>query len=409
MFFDFSDPLEGEIRELSRSLGNPRAIVLETERSLESVLRFLALLDGGHTVFPVPSWKFRDPIWREELLGESGLNFSFWELASARPDEKGEPSSRAAFIVRTSGSSGKAKLVLHDPEKFRKKYQAVGPHFEKTYLFSPPDSIAGIETILETRLHRKGLVIGGDKISPASVVKSLEDFSVDYFQTTPSFLNLMMIAAKFKGPPPAALKKIAFGSEPAQERVLTHIREHWPAVELIQTYGMTEIGIQRTLPATDPTKFIPDTAFNRIRISNGILEVKSLTPLEKYLNASAPFTEDGWFITGDQGQEDDGAFSVSGRTGDLINVAGRKFFPSELEDLFLRIPEVFDVTVKLIPEELTGSALVAEIVTDGKTEEAALRHILKKFLETSVPTHMHPRKISIRPPQETERFKKMRR
>lgn len=409
MLLEFGEALNREVHLLSERIGPPGAVVMESERSEKSILRFLALLQRGFTVFPLPSWHFRDPAFRAGLRNETQIEFTFWPLSDETFSPAKPSGEKAGFIVRTSGSSGKPKFILHDPELFRKKYQLTGKHFERTFLFSPADSIAGIETILESQYHNCGLVVTGDKISPASVISALNSFSVDYFQTTPSFLNLMMVAGKFNGPVPVKLKKIAFGSEPAQEKILRHIAENWKGVTLIQTYGMSEIGIQKTLPVNEPWWFSPDQAANPIRIRSGSLEVKSLTPLVRYLNATAEFTPDGWFITHDEGEARGEEFRVSGRAGDLINVAGRKFYPIELEELLLRVPGILDVTVKLIPEELLGGAVMAEIISAPGSSEDDLRLALRKFLETSVPTHMHPRKIIFVSPGETERFKKFRR
>lgn len=413
--------LERRITEILSRLPERRAFALEAETSSFFVTRFLALLKGGHTVFPVPQWLFRDPIFREKLAAETGTDFSFWALTEEFPSpaagsdlhpELAAALSRgeARFIVRTSGSSGKFKFVVHDPRLFVEKYHRIGPHFEKTFLFSPADSIAGIETLLEARTHGAPVVIPSEKLTPSTVLKTLTEFGVDYFQTTPSFLNLMLMAGKFREAPPVGLRKIAFGSEPAQRRVLTELQTHWPGIELVQTYGMSEIGILRTLGAPDPALVSFDQGLNPVRLSAGLLEVKSATPLCAHLNFQAEFTLDGWFRTHDRASVRNELYVIEGREGDLINVGGRKFFPAELEEILMRLPEVLDCTIRFEAAEFLGQALIAELVIAPESEEREVRKSLKKFLEAEVPPFMHPHRFRfLKAPPGTERFKKIRR
>ncbi len=412
--------LEVRKKNIIRKVGVPRPILLEADRNIETVVRFLSLIEGGHTVIMAPSWDFHSPEFRNSLIKQAETDFIPWAQTSEFPEGESTNShplitealekKTARFIVRTSGSTGKFKLVLHDPDLFIRKYYLIGKHFERTFLFSPPDSIAGIETVLEAFTHKASIAFSAGKIAPGLVTQTIEKFSVDYFQTTPTFLNLMMLAGVFRKPAPTGLSKIAFGSEPVQASVLDHIQESWKNVQLVQTYGMSEIGIQRTLPADDPRFFLLDGKLNPGRIINGLLEIQTLTPLISYLNFTSQITADGWFRTHDEVKENGKFLSVPGREGDLINVAGRKFFPSELEELLMKIPDIHDVTVRSVPDEFAGTILLAEIYIHPESIENEIRRTVKTFLENSVPTYMHPQRICVLSelPQ-TGRFKKMRR
>ncbi len=412
--------LREEVSSLKNLLGSPQAVVLESAHTKEFICRFLALLEGGHTVFPVPSWLFHDISFREKLQNDSGTDFSFWALKDVLPGEKkghrvhpelkkALNEKKARFIVKTSGSSGKFKLVLHDPVLFQEKYQRIGKHFEKTLWFFPADSIAGIETLLEVWTHEAELILPTGKLGPALVLKNLNDFSVDYFHTTPSFLNLMVVGGVFKSSAPDALKIIAFGSEPSQEKILNIIHGAWKDVQLLQSYGMSEIGIQKTLPCDHPSEFRLDEKFNLARVREGLLEIKSLTPMICYLNFGSQMTDDGWFSTMDRCRKTGECYQVEGRESDLININGLKFFPSEVEDLLLRVSGVLDVTVKSEFNDLVGKILIATILISCKTEEGHVRVHLKEHMEKYVPQHMRPQRIIIVTGMpETERLKKMR-
>ena len=46
------------------------------------------------------------------------------------------------------------------------------------------------------------------------------------------------------------------------------------------------------------------------RIVDGILQIKAESAMLGYLNAPSPFTDDGWFITGDEVLEKDGYIRI---------------------------------------------------------------------------------------------------
>lgn len=392
-----------------------KAIVLEAENNYQTFVRFLSLIKRNHIVHMVPSFQFNDLQYRELINTETKTDFLFWGKDDEKPSAgSGETLhedlkyAEARFIVRTSGSSGKKfKFVLHDPGNFIKKYQDRGSHFEKTFAFSPAETIAGIETLLETYVHQKILVGGSGRPSPGEVSKLLGDHQVDFFQTTPSFMNLMSASGQM---PPATLKKIAYGSEPSQKTVLENFKKTLPELVFMHTYGMSEIGIQKTeTDQENPTRFHLDQKFNPGRIVEGVLEVKSKTPMLCYLNHPDKVSPDGWFRTGDMVTEEEGYLKVTGRDSDLINLAGRKFFPSDVEELIMQMDSVKDVTIKREANDLIGSILIAEIVIDPEQDEKSFRMSFKQFCQNRLPYYMHPHKVTLLKSSEmTQRFKKMR-
>lgn len=64
-----------------------------------------------------------------------------------------------------------------------------------------------------------------------------------------------------------------------------------------------------------------------------------------YLNAPSPFTDDGWFITGDSVEVNGEYLKILGRKSELINVGGEKVYPQEVENIILELGNVREVTV----------------------------------------------------------------
>ena len=77
----------------------------------------------------------------------------------------------------------------------------------------------------------------------------------------------------------------------------------------------------------------------KTRVVDGLLEVKAKSAMLGYLNAPSPFTDDGWFKTGDSVLEN-GYYKILGRKSEIINVGGEKVYPQEVENIMLKMQEV---------------------------------------------------------------------
>lgn len=91
---------------------------------------------------------------------------------------------------------------------------------------------------------------------------------------------------------------------------------------------------------------------------------------------------DGWFLTGDRGRiDDDGRLYLTGRTKLLIDVAGRKVDPIEVEDVLATHPRVREVVVVGAATGVEGEERVkAAVVPDGRCDERDLRRFCAERL-----------------------------
>jgi acyl-coenzyme A synthetase/AMP-(fatty) acid ligase len=81
-----------------------------------------------------------------------------------------------------------------------------------------------------------------------------------------------------------------------------------------------------------------------------------------YLNAPSEFDADGWFNTQDQVEVDGDYFRILGRVTDLINVAGQKVYPAEVESVILGMDNILDAAVFGEKHALVGQIVVAKVV-----------------------------------------------
>jgi acyl-CoA synthetase (AMP-forming)/AMP-acid ligase II len=84
------------------------------------------------------------------------------------------------------------------------------------------------------------------------------------------------------------------------------------------------------------------------------------------------FTGDGWFKTGDMGAVDEqGYYFILGRlSADIIKSGGYKISALDIEREMLTHPEVGEVAVLGLPDEVYGEQVAAVLAPRGATEEA---------------------------------------
>jgi acetyl-CoA synthetase len=102
-----------------------------------------------------------------------------------------------------------------------------------------------------------------------------------------------------------------------------------------------------------------------------------------------------WLLTGDQGTMDDTGFvHFVGRDDDVINSAGYRIGPGEVEDCMLRHPAVQLVAVVGVPDpERTEIVAAAVVLNDGYEPSDDLTRALQNHVRTRLAAHEYPRRI----------------
>ncbi len=86
------------------------------------------------------------------------------------------------------------------------------------------------------------------------------------------------------------------------------------------------------------------------------------------------FSEGGWFSTGDIALADpQGYYYLQGRIHTVINVAGMKFFPEEVESLLCTQAGVTDARVMGREHPTYGCVPIAEVVASGDPKISPLQ------------------------------------
>jgi acyl-CoA synthetase (AMP-forming)/AMP-acid ligase II len=129
----------------------------------------------------------------------------------------------------------------------------------------------------------------------------------------------------------------------------------------------------------------------RIAPEDGRVEVKSGAVAHGYVSGAAS-PGDGefageWFRTGDTGRIDpEGNLVLTGRIGSLINVAGRKVNPAEVESALLLVPGVGEAVVMGVPDASRGEMLLACLVAkEEMSRESVMAHLRVGLADYKLP------------------------
>jgi acyl-CoA synthetase (AMP-forming)/AMP-acid ligase II len=125
----------------------------------------------------------------------------------------------------------------------------------------------------------------------------------------------------------------------------------------------------------------------------GVLEMKSPALMLGYHNRPelrSVFTEDGLYVTGDVFRRDENGFHYFvGRTDDMFVSGGENIYPSDVERMLERDPDVAQACVVPIDDEIKGQKPVAFIVP--KPGHAPTEDGIKRFALANAPAYQHPR------------------
>lgn len=405
----------GELK--ARSLGAGRTVALKGDYNPETCALLIALVLNRNIAVPLaPTVKTLkefleiaecDAMFEfdgTELLGVTQLTPATRHPLMERLRGEGSP----GLILFSSGSTGKSKASLLDFEKLLRKFQKARAG-SRTLSFLLLDHIGGINTLLHS-LMSGGTVIPLRERTPAAICGAIARHRAQLLPTTPTFLNLLLMSEAYRQYDLSSLEMITYGTEPMPAATLKHLNEVFPQVKLKQTYGLSELGILQTKSKDNTSLWVKVGGDGyEVKVVDNILWIRAESAMLGYLNAPSPFTEDGWFITGDAVEVDGEYMRILGRKSEIINVGGEKVYPAEVESVLLQLSNVADVTVVGRPSPITGSVVTARVVLREAEDPLELTKRLRRFCRERLASYKIPVAVEVVEGQlHGDRFKKAR-
>lgn len=379
-------------------------VVVKGDYSPHAVALLLALARGGCIAAPVTA---ASSVRLDEIMEQAradayiDLSDPFEPKFEARTPVGSHPllealrrRSAPGLILFTSGSTGASKAVLHDFSAILRKYRE-RRHSLRTIAFLQFDHIGGLDTLLYG-LSNASCLITLEERSPLAVCRAIERYRAEVLPVSPSFINLLLLDDSWHRCDLTSLKIVTYGAEVMPEETLRRFCERFPGVRAVQKYGATEIGTLRSNSRSS------DSVWVRIggdgfatRVVDGMLEIKAESAMLGYLNAESPFTEDGWYKTGDAVETDGEFLRILGRKSDLINIGGEKAFPAEIEAVLQSIDGVEDAAVYGERHPILGQIVAAKVVLSSDESLESFRVRMRRHCKGKLAAFKVPQKVQI--------------
>jgi acyl-CoA synthetase (AMP-forming)/AMP-acid ligase II len=411
------DRLSIELEELGVARG--AVVGIEADFSPRAVALLLALIERNAILVPLTSSvEEKKPEFREiaeveavvEIREDDTLHA--WKTGQAASHKLLlDVKSRNApgLILFSSGSTGKSKAALHDILPMLEKFK-VPRHTLRTITFLLFDHIGGFNTLLYN-LSNAGCVITVQDRKPDTICRAIAQHRVELLPTSPTFINLLLVSEAYRKFDLSSLKTVTYGTEVMPESTLKRFHALYPDIKMQQTYGLSEVGILRSKSKSSDSLWVKVGGEGfETRIADGLLEIKAKSAMLGYLNAPSPFTDDGWFKTGDAVEVDGEYIKILGRKSELINVGGEKVYPAEVESVIQLMDGVEDVAVRGEPHPITGNLVFARVKLSTDEALPSFRKRMHEFCKDKLARFMIPQKVElVERTMHGERFKKMRR
>jgi long-chain acyl-CoA synthetase len=394
-------------------------VAIEADFSPNAIALMLALIESGCIVVPLTSSVAAKKTEFMAIAGVEALveldardeaRLSRFERSPAneilqRLRERGHP----GLILFSSGSTGQSKAAVHDVVGILGKFK-VRRHARRAITFLLYDHIGGFNTMLY-QLSNGGCIVAVQDRDPDTVLRAVERHRVELLPTSPTFINLILLSEAYRRYDLSSLKIVTYGTEPMPESTLRRFHQLLPHIDLLQTYGLSEVGILRSKSRSSDSLWVKlgGEGF-QIRVVDGILHIKAESAMLGYLNAASPFTDDGWFDTGDKVEVDGEYFRILGRQSEIINVGGQKVYPAQVESVVQEMPEVAEVSVHGEKNAITGEIVCAAVRLREPRDERQFHHQLRQFCRGRLQEFQIPVRIKlVENVMHGERFKKNRR
>ncbi len=354
-----------------------------------------------------------DAIKFHELIANASDVF---ETLSTRADDP-------ALIIYTSGTTGPPKGALHAHRVLLGHLPGVEwPHdfFPKPgdRFWTPADWawIGGLFDVLMPSLYFGVPVVASrsGKFEPDAAIDLMQRHDIKNVFLPPTALRLLRQTKAETKVAGLTLRTLASGGERLGDDIIEWGRSTFD-LTINEFYGQTEANLLvgnnaaampirsgsmgRPIPGHD-VAIIDEEGTVSDPGTAGEIAVRRPDPVMflGYWNSEAAteakFRGD-WMLTGDFGTSDeDGYITYQGRSDDIINSAGYRIGPAEIEECLTRHPAVAMAAAIGVPDPVRGEAIKACLVPrPGFEPSDDLKKDIQRFVKTRLAAHEYPRHI----------------
>jgi malonyl-CoA/methylmalonyl-CoA synthetase len=416
------------IANLLASLDLPEGarIAVQTEKSVEALLLYLAVLRAGYVYLPLNTAYQQAEIeyfvgnaepsvvvctrrnfpWVSRIAFTAGTKHVFTldddrtgsllERAAWMSDEQAIAVKRAdelACILYTSGTTGKAKGAMLTHGNMLSNARTLKDHWhwqagDVLIHALPIFHVHGLFVACHGALLNGSKMLWFSKFDPRAVIARLPDATV--FMGVPTLYVRLLGETSFTQEACRRMRLFVCGSAPLLIETFNEFRAR-TGHTLLERYGMSETVMLTSNPYDGERRGgtvglpLPGVSV-RVRDDQGRpcapgeiggIEVQGPNVFAGYWRmpekTKEEFTTDGWFKTGDVGRiADDGYVTIVGRSKDLIISGGYNVYPAEVEGFINELPGVAESAVVGVPHPDFGEGVIAVVVPRADAALAAV-------------------------------------
>ncbi len=321
-----------------------------------------------------------------------------------------------ALVLHTSGTTNRSKRV---PLRHRNLVASLRNIVDSYRLCQEDVSLSvmplfhihGIVASLLSALASGGSVIVPSGFFPPTFWSLVNTYKATWYSAVPAVHQALLTQTRFgKGAEPSyqTLRFIRACSSPLPPPVMHELEERLK-VPVLEAYGMTEASHQMSSNLLPPAErragtvgvksgveiAIMDDDSNLLPFNRrGEIVIKGPSVFDGYEDnqeANQMSFTDGWFRTGDEGFLDQqGYLTLTSRIKELINRAGEKISPREIDDVLMRYPAVAEAAAFAVASDVYGEEVAVAVTLRSDAEEADLKmHCQNHLAPFKVPSHIY--------------------
>lgn len=340
--------------------------------------------------------------------GEGGLS----ALMRPGPFEPFVPhGDDVAFQPYTSGSTGRPKGVLLS----HRAHSWVAETISRDRDFSPADRMIVAAPLYHKHAMNsiKCVLVGGStvvlmrKFDARAYIEAVNRYQTTVVSGVPTiFAMLLQQRDLLKGNDYSFVRLATMGGAPATDALIDSVAELFSNAQIVQIFGITEASAalfgRHPQRAPRPRHSIGwPIAGNEFRLVGGdsadfgTLHVRGPGLMNGYNNnpdEMAKRVVDGWYNTGDILRRDaEGWYYFVGRGDDMFVSSGHNIYPSEVELMLERHPDIDQALVVPVPDEVRYTIPCAFVVK--RPDSDLSEKDVKEFALAKGPPYQHPRRV----------------
>ena len=328
--------------------------------------------DSGDAALPIdqrlPDAARKNLLTQFKVSSVVGPDGSRAKVATGEPVDEGD-----ALVVATSGSTGEPKGVVHTHGSIQAAVLNTGARLgcnaaDHWLACISLAHVGGLSVVLRA-LHFGSQLTIAPRADSATIESAVKN-GANMTSLVPTVLHSVNISN---------FKTVLVGG--------AHTPKNLPS-NAISTYGLTESfgGVVYNGTPLDGVE---------IRISqDSEIEIRCASLLRAYRNGYDPKNSEGWLLTSDLGEFNDGKLSVLGRKDDLIKTGGYKVWPITVESSLRQHEAIADLIVAGTPDEKWGQTVTAWVVLRPDAKSLRLDD-LSTHVRLTLPDYCAPKKVYI--------------